>query len=131
MSIFGIGVDICEIARVEASIKRHGDRFVEKILHPNEKKRFEQQRFPERYLAKRFAAKEAYAKAFGTGIASGLIMPDIEVTNMANGKPYIQLHGNALSLAKEGSCGHIHLSISDEKHYAAAQVIIESLIPNS
>lgn len=131
MSILGIGVDLCEIERVDASLQQLGERFATKILHPNEKRQFDAHRFQGRYLAKRFAAKEAFAKALGTGIAGGVVLPDIEVANDAQGKPELHLHGEAArQLKRHGDC-RVHLSISDEKHYAIAQVVIELVSKDS
>jgi holo-[acyl-carrier protein] synthase len=127
MSIYGIGIDLCDIDRIKQSLERYSESFANKILHPCEKQVFESSKFKARFLAKRFAAKEAFAKALGTGIADGVILPDIEVKNNALGKPYLILHGKAKTklelIALEGQ---VHLSISDEKHYAIAQVVIES-----
>lgn len=126
MSILGTGIDICEIGRVKESLEKYGEKFAAKILHPNELNTLKAHRLAERFLAKRFAAKEAFAKALGTGIAQGVTLPAIEVSNDELGKPYILLHGNSAKVCDEkfANC-HIHLSISDEKHYAVAQVIIE------
>ena len=128
MSIYGIGIDLCEIERVEESLDKLGERFADKILAPQEKSQFLSHKFKGRYLAKRFAAKEAFAKALGTGIAEGVILPDIEVINDAKGKPSIHVHGEALEKVKQIAGASIHLSISDEKDYAIAQVIIESSV---
>jgi holo-[acyl-carrier protein] synthase len=125
MSIFGIGIDLCEVERVTKSLDKLGDRFVDKILHPNEKVRFNELKFQARFLAKRFAAKEAFAKAMGTGIAQGVSFANIEVFNDENGKPGLRLHGaTQQKLAQIGDC-KVHLSISDERQTAVAQVIIE------
>ncbi len=126
MSIFGIGIDLCEIQRVEDSLDKLGERFADKILAPQEKKTYLSHKFKGRFLAKRFAAKEAFAKALGTGISEGVTLPDIEVTNDPKGKPEIRLHGEASNKVNLIAGASIHLSISDEKHYAIAQVIIES-----
>ncbi|TQV86671.1 holo-ACP synthase [Aliikangiella coralliicola] len=125
MSIWGNGIDLCEISRVEKSLEKHGDVFANKILHPNEKLVFDTHRFKAKYLAKRFAAKEAFAKALGTGIAEGVILPDIEVINQKSGKPELRLHGIAHTKVAEIGDARLHLSISDERRYAVAQVIIE------
>ena len=126
MSIYGIGVDLCDINRVEKSLDKYCEAFANKILHPNEKIIFDQHRFKARFLAKRFAAKEAFAKALGTGIADGVTLPDIEVRNNELGKPFLILHGKTKSKLESIDSAHAFLSISDEKHYAIAQVIIES-----
>ncbi|MDM7485998.1 MAG: holo-ACP synthase, partial [Vibrio metschnikovii] len=79
-----------------------------------------------RFLAKRFAAKEAAAKALGTGIANGVTFHDFQITNDAQGKPHLTLHGRAQQLAEAMQVTSIHLSLSDERHYAVATVIFES-----
>ncbi len=125
MSIFGIGVDIIEVARVERSLAKFGDSFTKKILHPNELKKFEQSNFKIKYLAKRFAAKEAFAKAMGTGIVKDISLPKIEVVNNAEGKPELVLHDATLKKFRQSGIKNCFVSISDEKHYAIAQVILE------
>lgn len=126
MSIYGIGVDICEVARIKESLTKHSQAFVNKILHVNEQKIFQQHKLQAKYLAKRFAAKEAFAKALGTGIAEGVGFTEIEVINDKQGKPFLNLHGNTkLHLKTLAEKVNVHLSISDEKQYAVAQVIIE------
>ncbi len=125
MSIFGIGIDIVQIDRVSSSIHRHGDAFAKKILHPNEFKKYAALKYKERYLAKRFAAKEAFAKALGTGIVEGVTLPKIEVVNCKAGKPEIILHGSTRERVNSLSIKSIFVSISDEKEYAVAQVVLE------
>ncbi len=125
MSIFGIGIDIVQIDRVRSSLERFGDVFAKKILHPNELKKFNALKLKERYLAKRFAAKEAFAKALGTGIVEDVIFPKIEVVNSEEGKPEIILHGVTQEKANSLNIQSIFLSISDEKKYAVAQVVLE------
>ncbi len=125
MSIYGIGIDIVQIDRVLSSVSRHGDGFAKKILHANEFKKYSALKYKERYLAKRFAAKEAFAKALGTGIVEGVTLPKIEVVNSEAGKPEILLHGATLEKVSALKIQSIFLSISDEKEYAVAQVILE------
>lgn len=126
MSILGIGIDLCEIARIESSLEKYGDKFASKILHENELKLFMQQKFKARFLAKRFAAKEAFAKAMGTGIAEGLTLPCIEVYNNELGKPLLRFHGLSKKRLEAKDNVTVHLSITDERQHAIAQVIIES-----
>jgi holo-[acyl-carrier protein] synthase len=126
MSIYGIGLDIVQVDRMERSIKKYGDKFSGKILHPNEVQIFDSIKNKARYLAKRFAAKEAFAKALGTGIIEGVTLPKIEVINDQAGKPLINLHGTTKLKVEEIGIQQIFLSISDEKAYAVAQVILES-----
>lgn len=126
MSIFGVGIDIVQIDRIEGSIAKYGDKFINKILHPNEIQIIQALKNKSRYLAKRFAAKEAFAKALGTGIVAGVTLPRIEVVNDEQGKPAICLHGETKSKCDEKGISHIFLSISDEREYAVAQVVLET-----
>lgn len=127
MAIVGLGTDIVEIARIEAVIERSGDNLAKRILTENEFKQFQQQSQSARFLAKRFAVKEAAAKALGTGIRNGLAFNQFEVTNDPLGKPLLTLTGEAEKLADRMGVTHFHVSITDERHYAAATVIIESI----
>ena len=126
MSIVGIGIDIVEIERVKNSLEKLGDAFAKKILHANEYKIYLNHGIKERYLAKRFAAKEAFAKALGSGIVAGVTLPKIEVVNDFNGKPELRIHGTAKEKMKLLKVKNHFLSISDEKLYAIAQVVLES-----
>ena len=125
MSIFGIGIDIVQIDRMALSIDKYGDKFVNKILHENEIEKYYALKNKERYLAKRFAAKEAFAKALGTGIVEGVTLPRIEVINDKLGKPEIVLHDITKQKISSLGINSIFLSISDEKNYAVAQVVLE------
>lgn len=124
MAIIGIGTDIVEIARIEDTIRRQ-PRFVQRILTPAEQAFFEQHTDAVRYLAKRFAAKEAAAKALQTGIGRGVSWQHMHVDNDGNGAPYLTFSQGALTVFEEKKARSCHLSISDEKHYAVATVIIE------
>ena len=125
MSVFGIGIDIVQIDRMSQLIEKHAESFAKKVLHENELVIFNNSKQKERYLAKRFAAKEAFAKALGTGIIEGVTLPKIEVVNDALGRPEIQLHGTAKEAAESKGISRSFLSISDEKSYAIAQVLLE------
>jgi len=125
VSIFGTGIDIVEVDRISSSIEKLGDAFAKKVLHPNELKIYLATKRQAHYLAKRFAAKEAFAKAFGTGIVEGVTLPRIEIVNNQDGKPEIVLHDVTRERFQSLDLKTIHLSISDEKKYAVAQVILE------
>ncbi|ETT02478.1 holo-ACP synthase [Providencia sp. PROV188] len=127
MAIVGLGTDIVEITRIESVIERSADSLAKRILTEHEYAQYQQQTKPARFLAKRFAVKEAAAKALGTGIRNGLAFNQFEVTNDELGKPLLSLSGEALKLANSLKATHFHVSITDERHYAAATVIIESL----
>jgi holo-[acyl-carrier protein] synthase len=125
MSIFGLGTDITEIERFEKSLSRLGEAFAKRILTTIELSQYNSTKQQARFLAKRFAAKEAASKALGTGIAKGVTFHDFVITNDENGKPLLSLHNQALTYANENGVTQVHLSISDERHYAVATVIFE------
>jgi holo-[acyl-carrier protein] synthase len=126
MAIVGLGTDIAEIERVEKALSRSGDGFARRILTEAEFALFTQRKQKVRYLAKRFAAKEAASKALGTGIAKGVSFQHFSILNDDNGKPHLTLTGKALEIAQTLQVSAIHLSISDERFYAVATVILES-----
>lgn len=130
--ILGIGNDLCDIRRIEKSLDRYGDRFVERVFTDAERERAE--RHPNQRAAsyaKRFAAKEAFAKALGTGIAHGVFLKDIAVVNLASGKPTLALaNGAADQLARlvpPGMVARIDLSMTDEYPLAQAMVVLSAL----
>jgi holo-[acyl-carrier protein] synthase len=124
--IVGLGLDIAEIDRIEAAIKRHGAPFLERLFTPAEVSYCEQykNRF-ERYAA-RFAAKEAAMKALGTGWSRGVRWRDIEVARQPSGKPTLHLAGAARQIADGLGVKNISLSITHSGNLALAQVIFES-----
>ncbi|XAW90795.1 holo-ACP synthase [Vibrio sp. CDRSL-10 TSBA] len=126
MMIVGLGTDIAEIARIEQVLARSGAAFAARILTPQELELFAARKQQGRFLAKRFAAKEAASKALGTGIAGGVSFQDFIISNDALGKPVLSLQGKAAELAAGAGVTALHLSISDERHYAVATVILES-----
>ena len=125
MAIVGLGTDISEIERIENALNRSGEALAKRILTASELKKFTQTKQPERFLAKRFAAKEAAAKALGTGIAKGVSFHDFIVSNDEFGKPLLTLDKQAALIAQQLQVTNIHLSISDERHYTVATVILE------
>lgn len=123
--IIGIGVDIVETARVEALIERHGDRFLHRIFTAREIDYCKSMKFSARNFAARFAAKEAVSKAFGTGIGAAVGWQDIEVCRGRDGRPYIELHGNAKDLARQLAVTDVLISMSHADHYAVANAVIQ------
>ena len=125
--IVGSGIDIIDIRRIKKTIKKYNHRFKKKCFHPNEIKKSESRLKSVESYAKRYAAKEACAKALGTGLARGVHWKDIEVVNDIFGKPKIKLYNKALnflnSLQKQSKVS-IEVSLSDEKDYAIANVMI-------
>ncbi len=123
--ILGTGVDLAEVGRIRDAITRYGRRFIERIYTPAEIAYMERKanRF-ERY-AGRFAAKEAGMKAIGTGWRRGVRWQDFEVTNLASGRPTLQLHGEAERIAGELGVKVISLSITHTAELGMAHVILE------
>ena len=124
--IYGIGTDIIDIKRIRNVIKKYGFRFKKKCFHENEIYRSENKYNSVESYAKRYAAKEACAKALGTGLARGVFWKDIEVQNNKYGKPFIILHKNAKNFLRVNfeSKSKIEISLSDEKEFAIANVVI-------
>jgi holo-[acyl-carrier protein] synthase len=124
--ILGIGIDIIEVARVQASHEKFGERFLNRILHPNEIGYCLSHRVPGPFLAARFAAKEAISKAFGTGIGAQLGWQDMEVGRKDSGEPFVILHerGQALLEARGGRT--VRISLSHTQEHATAVAVIES-----
>ena len=129
MALVGLGTDIVEIARIEKIIARTKDAFAKRVLNESEFEKYTQTRFKARYLAKRFAVKEAASKALGTGIACGVSFQDFEVTNDPLGKPLLTFTGMAKKISEDRGVNAILLTISDEKHYAVATVLLEKWVP--
>ena len=126
MSIIGIGTDIVKISRIKRIFKKYPRGFAERILHKNELKIMKELKDPKTYIAKRFSAKEAVAKALGTGIAHGVSFQEIEISNNENGQPILTLHGSTLEVANTLGVKHNFISLSDEREYAIAYVVLES-----
>ena len=124
--IYGIGTDIIEIPRIEAALRRFGDRFAQRILCEPELRRFAAHRKPAAYLAKRFAAKEAFTKALGTGIHAPANWHGVWVMNLRSGKPTLQFTEALKALLDARGIGHAHVSITDERELASATVILET-----
>lgn len=129
--IIGIGSDLIDIRRVERTIERFGDRFLDRIFTPVEKARSERRQLTRiDSYAKRFAAKEACSKALGTGFRKGVFWRDMGVVNLSGGKPSMALTGGALarlqSLLPPGCEAQIDVSLTDEPPLAQAIVIISA-----
>ena len=123
--IVGIGVDIAETNRFEKIFARYSGRIARRILTESEQLEFERRNKPASYLATRFAAKEAAAKALGTGFSEGVGYKSIEINNDKSGKPIIKFLNMASRLAEQKQVEKVFVSLSDEKHYVVALVILE------
>ena len=124
--ILGTGIDIIEVDRIRSSHERFGERFVTRILRPDEIAYCLRHKDPGPFLAARFAAKEAVSKAFGTGIGAELGWQDIEVRRKESGEPYVVLHDAGERLLAARGARALHLSLSHTQFYAAAVAILES-----
>ena len=124
--IIGLGMDLVETTRMQASIDRFGDTFLERFLLPAELEFCKSHRHPLTHIAARFAAKEAAAKAFGTGIGESIGWHNIEIGRKPSGEPFLILHEKALKLFQERGGKGTHVSLTHTEHYAAAVVILES-----
>ncbi|MEM9574209.1 MAG: holo-ACP synthase [Pseudomonadota bacterium] len=132
--IIGLGSDLIDIRRVEKTLEKYGNRFVQRVFTEVEQKKSDKRRLRAASYAKRFAAKEAMSKALGTGISRGVYWRDMGVVNLPNGKPTMLLTNGARkqleSMMPEGMEPHIHLTITDDDPLAQAFVIIEALPKN-
>jgi holo-[acyl-carrier protein] synthase len=127
--IVGIGSDLCNIERIEKSLERFGERFLNRVFTPRERAKAASRPLTRAgTLAKRFAAKEAFSKAVGTGFKRGVFMKDIGVVNLPSGAPSLELTGGARetldALAPAGHAIDIHLTMTDDYPWAQAFVIL-------
>ena len=128
--IIGIGTDMVDIRRIEKTIERHGERFLNRVFTEAERSRAERKANRIDTYAKRFAAKEACAKALGTGFRRGVFFRDLGVVNLPTGKPTLQLTGGALkrleAITPAGYQTQIDLALTDEWPIAQAMVVISA-----
>lgn len=122
MEIFGIGVDLIEVARVKSAIERH-KRFINKIFSPEEVRYSNRGAFRYEELAGRFAAKEAVLKAIKTGWRRGIAYRDVTVLNEKGGAPYVIISGKAKEICEDLNIKKIFISISHTKKLAIGMAI--------
>jgi holo-[acyl-carrier protein] synthase len=131
--IIGIGTDLVDIRRIEKTIARHGERFLNRIFTEAERERADRRANRIDTYAKRFAAKEACAKALGTGFRGGVFFRDLGVVNLPSGKPTLRLTGGALerlqAITPAGYRTQIDLALTDEWPIAQAVVVISADLP--
>ena len=123
MRVFGIGIDVVEVARIASAIERHGDPFIARVFTPAEREYCQSHHSPALHYAARFAAKEAVAKALGTGIGSHAGWLDLEIVHAAGGAPQLLLTGAAKDFAAAHGITDIQISLSHAHDYAAANAI--------
>ncbi|HZL78952.1 MAG TPA: holo-ACP synthase [Candidatus Limnocylindrales bacterium] len=123
--ILGTGIDLIEVARIASSFEKFGERFVNRILLPDEIAYCLSHRKPAPFLAARFAAKEAISKAFGTGIGASLGWQDLEIRRKESGEPFVVLHGKGRDLFEARGAKSLHISLTHTENYAVATAILE------
>lgn len=123
MSVFGIGIDVVEIDRIERMIDGYGDRFLEKVFTAVEREYCLKASRPALHFAARFSAKEAVAKAFGTGIGANLEWLDMEVRRRDSGAPQLVLSGAGLRFAEAHGIVEVMISLTHARDYAAANAV--------
>jgi len=134
MQVIGLGNDMVDIRRIQNSLDRFGDRFINRIYTDVEKAKSEKRAARAASYAKRFAAKEACSKALGTGFRNGVFWRDMGVVNLPSGKPTMKLTGGALEqlqrITPENMVAQIDLTITDDDPWAQAIVLITALPEN-
>jgi holo-[acyl-carrier protein] synthase len=125
MSVLGIGVDLVECARIQHSMDRFGDRFLNRVFTDGEIEYSMSMKFPARHLAARFAAKEAVSKAFGTGIGKAMGWRNIDVQKRQSGEPFLVFSGPAQELAAKRGVTSALITLSHTEHHAMASVVLE------
>jgi holo-[acyl-carrier protein] synthase len=127
--LIGTGIDLIEIDRIQKSMDRYGDRFLDRIYTQGEKAYCLRKRNAAESLAARFAAKEAAAKALGTGISYGVTWQEIEVTRELSGRPGLRFHGRAAQIAARLGVVNAALSLTHTDVLAMASVALEAALP--
>lgn len=131
--ILGIGNDVVDIRRIERTMERHGERFIERVFTEVEQAKANRrtEKIRASTYAKRFAAKEAASKALGTGFRDGVFFRDLGVVNLPSGKPTLRMTGGAAArlavLTPPGHQAQVDLTMTDEYPYASAIVIISAV----
>lgn len=126
MAVVGIGIDMVKVDRIAHMISRWGRRFTDRIFTDYENAEAEKRALPYRYYALRFAAKEAFSKALGTGIRGPVRWKALEVRTDRLGRPYIVLSSELQEFCRTRGIDRWHLTLSDEREYAVACVIVEN-----
>ena len=126
MPIYGVGVDLVRVDRLEKLLERWGERFETRVFTEFERQFCSGRKKRAACLALRFAAKEAFVKALGLGIRKPVLWQDIEIRHNTMGKPEISLTPRALQYCRDQGVGSWHLSLTDDGQYGAAVVVIET-----
>ena len=124
--IFGVGTDIVELSRIQATYDRFGDQFVQRILMDEELQLFKKSKWPVRFLAMRFAGKEAAVKAMGTGFRHGIWLRDVGITNNDWGRPLIIWSDRGRKVCERLGIGAGHVSLTDDAGLIVAFAVVET-----
>jgi holo-[acyl-carrier protein] synthase len=122
--IYGVGTDLVQQDRIQRSLDRFGDRFVQRLLLQQELDAFQKQKNPTRFLAMRFAAKEAVVKAMGTGFAHGMWVRDVGTIQNEWGRPEIIYSQRGEAMCRKLGIGEGHISLTDEAGFIVAFAVL-------
>lgn len=122
--IFGVGTDIVELSRIQATYDRFGEHFVSRMLMEEERELFDRNKWPVRFLAMRFAAKEAVVKAMGTGFAHGVWLRDVGIINNEWGRPLVIWSERGKAVCERMGIGEGHVSLSDDAGLILAFAVV-------
>jgi holo-[acyl-carrier protein] synthase len=123
--IYGVGTDIVELSRIQATYDRFGDHFVDRLLMDEERALFEGIKWPVRFLAMRFAAKEATVKAMGTGFRNGMWLRDVGIVNNDRGRPLVVYSKRGQGVCDSLGIGASHVSLTDDAGLIVAFAVVE------
>jgi holo-[acyl-carrier protein] synthase len=124
--IFGVGTDVVELSRIQATYDRFGEHFVRRLLMADELELFRRSKFPVRFLAMRFAGKEATVKAMGTGFRHGVWLRDVGIVNNDWGRPLIIWSDRGRGVCKKLGIGAGHVSLTDDAGLVVAFAVVET-----
>jgi holo-[acyl-carrier protein] synthase len=122
--IFGIGIDVLRADRIDGVLERRGERFIERLLMPEERSQLERTQRPRRFLAMRFAAKEAIVKAMGTGFAHGVWIRDVGIVQNRLGKPEVVYSERGEQVRRALGIGEGHVTLTDEAGLVVAVAVL-------
>ncbi len=123
--IFGVGIDVVELSRIQSTFERFGEHFVERLLMAPELELFRRSKTPVRFLAMRFAGKEATAKALGTGFAHGVWLRDIGILSNDWGRPIVTFSERGQRVCDRLGVGTAHVSLTDDAGLVMAFAVAE------
>jgi holo-[acyl-carrier protein] synthase len=127
--IYGIGIDVLKVDRVERVYEKHGERFLSHLLMPEERVQFERTARPVRFIAMRFAAKEAIVKGMGTGFAHGIWIRDVGVVQNSWGKPEVVYSARGAKVRDGLGIGEGHVTLTDEAGLVVAVAVLMRKVP--